>query len=305
FSPPDAPAARTRMTDKRLVFLRRFGSTMALWTLALWTIFSGYEPGFFVLLTALGLVGLWEYYTMLDHKRLPNFKVLGMLCGGVMSVGSYFYASHVGPAHAQDFELAALIGCVLVVFARQMFQRTRDLSPLETMAFTVFGIIYVPWMFLFVTKIVYLLPRDAALHVTGHFYVLWLLVVTKFSDMGAYVTGSIIGKNLMVPHISPKKTWEGFFGALAFSTGGACGLLALMPEKLKYLHQRDAAILGIVLGFAAVIGDLAESIVKRSADVKDSGRLLPGIGGALDLIDSILFTAPLLYFYLRFAIGLT
>ena len=75
-----------------------------------------------------------------------------------------------------------------------------------------------------------------------------------------------------------------------------------MPEQLAYLKQTDAVILGVVLGFAAVIGDLAESIVKRSCDVKDSGQFLPGIGGALDLIDSILFTAPLLFFYLRFVV---
>ncbi|HEV7868347.1 MAG TPA: phosphatidate cytidylyltransferase [Chthoniobacteraceae bacterium] len=293
------------MTDKSLVFLRRFGSTAVLWTLALWTIFSGYEPGFFVMLTTLGLVGLWEYYRMLDRKKLPNFKILGMICGAVMSAGSFYWARRGGPTQAQDFELATLMGCVLLVFARQMFQRTRDLSPLETMAFTVFGIFYVPWLFLFVTKIVYLLPRDAAGHVTGHYYVLFLLVVTKFSDMGAYLTGSVIGKHPLIPHISPKKTWEGFFGALAFSIGGACGLVWLLPEKLSFLQQGDAVILGLVLGFAAVVGDLAESIVKRSADAKDSGKFLPGIGGALDLIDSILFTAPLLFFYLRFVVGLS
>jgi phosphatidate cytidylyltransferase len=186
-----------------------------------------------------------------------------------------------------------------------MFQRTRDISPLETMAFTLFGLFYVIWMFTFVTKIVYVLPRDAAGHVTGHLYVLFLILVTKFSDMGAYITGSLIGKHLLVPHISPKKTWEGFFGALAFSTGGACAMVALLPKQLSYLHQRDAVILGLVLGFAAIIGDLGESIIKRSCDVKDSGSLLPGIGGALDLIDSILFTAPLLFFYLRFIIDVS
>lgn len=292
------------MTEKSIVFLRRTASTVVLWSVALWTIISGKEIGFFALLTTLALVGLWEYYTMLEHKRLPNFKMIGMSCGAVLSVGGFYSILRHGPAHAQDFEVAVLLGCMLVVFARQMFQKTRDLSPLETMAFTVFGLFYVPWLFLFVTKIVYLVPRDAAGHVTGHLYVLWLLVVTKFSDMGAYLTGSLIGKHPLVPHISPKKTWEGFFGALAFSTAGACGLLALMPEKLSYLKQSDAVILGLGLGFAAVIGDLAESIVKRSADVKDSGSLLPGIGGALDLIDSILFTAPLLFFYLRFKVGL-
>jgi len=294
------------MTQTRLVFLRRLGSSLALWTVALWIIFSGYEPGFLFLITTLGLVGLWEFYTMLDHKRLPNFKMIGMWCGLLFSWGSFYYFSKVGPTHSYDFEVATLVFFMLVVFGRQMFQKTRDISPLETMAYTLFGLLYVVWLFGFVTKIVYVIPRDAVTgHVGGHFYVLWLIVVTKFSDMGAYVTGSLIGKHPLVPHISPKKTWEGFFGALAFSTGGACGLLALMPKQLAYLHQRDAVILGLVLGLAAIIGDLGESIIKRSCDVKDSGRFLPGIGGALDLIDSILFTAPLLFFYLRFVLGVS
>jgi phosphatidate cytidylyltransferase len=293
------------MTPNRLVFLRRFGSTVVLWSVALWIILSGYEIGFHFLIGSLALLGLWEYYTMLDHKKLPNFKIIGMLCGIIFLVGSFYYFSHVGPVHSYDFEVATLLAFLLIVFARQMFQHTRDISPLETMAYTIFGLFYVIWMFTFVTKIVYILPRDTAGHVTGHIYVLFLILVTKFSDMGAYVTGSLIGKHLMVPHISPKKTWEGFFGALLFSTGGACGMLAIIPTRLSYLHQVDAVILGLVLGLAAIIGDLGESIIKRSCDVKDSGHLLPGIGGALDLIDSILFTAPLLFFYLRFVLNVS
>jgi phosphatidate cytidylyltransferase len=293
------------MTPNSLVFLRRFGSTVVLWSVALWIILSGYEIGFHFLIGSLALLGLWEYYTMLDHKKLPNFKIIGMFCGVIFLVGSFYYFSHIGPVHSYDFEVATLLFFLLVVFARQMFQHTRDISPLETMAYTLFGLFYVIWMFTFVTKIVYIFPRDAAGHVTGHLYVLFLILVTKFSDMGAYLTGSLIGKHLLVPHISPKKTWEGFFGALAFSTGGACGMVALMPKQLSYLHQRDAVILGLVLGLAAIIGDLGESIIKRSCDVKDSGHLLPGIGGALDLIDSILFTAPLLFFYLRFVLDVS
>jgi phosphatidate cytidylyltransferase len=290
------------MTDRKLVFLRRLGSSVALWSVALWIIFSGFVPGFVVLVGGLSLVALWEYYTMLDHKRLPNFKIIGMICGAVLAAGSFYYLGSVERTQSYDLEVATLLLFMLVVFARQMFQKTRDISPLETMAYTVFGLFYVPWMFSFVTKIIFLLPRDNGF-VTGHWYVLWLIVVTKFSDMGAYVTGSLIGKHPLIPHISPKKTWEGFFGALVFSIGGGCGLLAIMPQKLGYLRQMDAVILGLVLGFAAIIGDLAESIIKRSADVKDSGKFLPGIGGALDLIDSILFTAPLLFFYLRFVVN--
>lgn len=291
------------MTERQTVFIRRFASTVALWSVALWIILSGFELGFLFLISGLGLAALWEYYTMLDHKKLPNFKMIGMACGAFLSAGSFHYFRTRGPVQSYDFEVATLLFFMLIVFARQMFQKTRDVSPLETMAYTVFGLFYIPWLFSFMTKIVYVMPRDADLHVTGHFYVLWLILVTKFSDMGAYITGSLIGKHPMVPHISPKKTWEGFFGALAFSVIGGCGLLALIPEKLSALRQTDAVILGLLLGLAAIIGDLAESIVKRSADVKDSGSFLPGIGGALDLIDSLLFTAPLLFFYLRFVVG--
>ena len=183
-----------------------------------------------------------------------------------------------------------------------MFENLRDDTPLRTMAYTLFGLLYVLWLFNFVTKIVYVVPRSPEGVVLGQFYVLYLIAVTKFSDMGAYLTGSVVGKHMMVPHISPKKTWEGFVGALFFSLFASWGLLYLMPEHLAALNWTHATILGLLLGFAAVIGDLAESIVKRSTGVKDSGNFLPGIGGALDLIDSLLFTAPLLFFYLRLVI---
>jgi phosphatidate cytidylyltransferase len=183
-----------------------------------------------------------------------------------------------------------------------MFENMRSVWPLETMAYTLFGLLYVMWLFNFITKIVYVTPRGPHGEITGHFYVLYLIVVTKFSDMGAYVTGSLIGKHQLVPHISPKKTWEGFFGALAFSTAGSFGLVWIAGPHLGYIHWHDAAILGVLLGFAAIIGDLAESLVKRATEMKDSGGVLPGIGGVLDLIDSLLFTAPLLYFYMRLVI---
>lgn len=292
------------MTDRQTTFIRRLGSSLALWAFTLWTVFSGSEICFFILIGGLSMVGLWEDYMMLDHKKLPSFRVIGMTCGALFIAGSFYYQSRRGLGLAHDYEVGALLLFMLIVFARQMFERLRDVQPLETMAFTLFGLLYVPWLFSFVTKIVYLAPRDVTGHVTGHFYVLWLVVVTKFSDMGAYVTGSLIGRHPLAPHISPKKTWEGFFGALAFSAGGGLAVLELMPESLRYLNATHAMILGVGLGFAAIIGDLAESIIKRSADVKDSGRMLPGIGGGLDLIDSILFTAPLMYFYLRFVIGM-
>ncbi|MGZ4965771.1 MAG: phosphatidate cytidylyltransferase [Chthoniobacterales bacterium] len=297
------PATVDRATPKpvtaTLTFILRFASTIGLWGIALLIIFSGYELAFFLLIAAFGLLMLWEFYGMLDHKGLPNFKITAMISGAIMLGGSFYYFSHFGPAHSYDFEVAVLLGFLLTVFTRQMFERLRDDFPLRTMAYTLFGLLYVIWLFNFTTKIVYVVPRSPSGAVTGQFYVLYLIAITKFSDMGAYLTGSVIGKHQMVPHISPKKTWEGFAGALFFSLLASWGLLALMPNKLSALNWTHATALGLLLGFAAVVGDLAESIIKRSTGVKDSGNLLPGIGGALDLIDSLLFTAPLLFFYLR------
>ncbi|MDQ6655626.1 MAG: phosphatidate cytidylyltransferase [Verrucomicrobiota bacterium] len=294
--------ATPKPVTAKLTFVFRFASTIALWSVALLIIFSGYELAFFGLIAAFGLLTLWEFYGMLDHKGLPNFKITAMISGSIMLVGSFYYYSKVGPGRSYDFEMTVLLGFLLTVFGRQMFESLRDDAPLRTMAYTLFGLLYVLWLFNFITKIVYVVPRSPTGAVTGQFYVLYLIAITKFSDMGAYLTGSVIGKHMMVPHISPKKSWEGFVGALFFSLLASWGLFALMPGHLAALNWTHATVLGLLLGFAAVIGDLAESIVKRSTGVKDSGNFLPGIGGALDLIDSLLFTAPLLFFYLRLVI---
>ncbi|MEP6810496.1 MAG: phosphatidate cytidylyltransferase [Chthoniobacterales bacterium] len=298
------PVDRTtpKPATAKLTFVLRFSSTIALWSIALGIIFSGYELAFFALIGSLGLLSLWEFYGMLDYKGLPNFKITGMICGFLMLCGSFYYFSKFGPARSYDFEMAVLLLFLLTVFTRQMFDRLRDDAPLRTMAYTLFGLLYVLWMYNFITKIVYVVPRSSTGAVTGQFYVLYLIAITKFSDMGAYLTGSVIGKHQMIPHISPKKTWEGFAGALFFSLLASWGFFWLMPNQLSVLNWTHATVLGLLLGFAAVIGDLAESIVKRSTGVKDSGNMLPGIGGALDLIDSLLFTAPLLFFYLRLVI---
>jgi len=294
--------AEPNTVTPRSVFIVRFITTIALWSVALVIAFSGYELAFYALISVFGLIALWEFYGMLDHRSLPNFKVTGMICGTVMLVGSFYYFAKIGPAQSYDFETAVLLFFLLTVFARQMFARLRHDEPLQTMAYTLFGLLYVLWLFNFITKIVYVMPRSSSGAVTGQFYVLYLIAVTKFSDMGAYLTGSVIGRHLMIPHISAKKTWEGFFGALVFALLCSLALFKLMPGHLSVLTWTHATILGLLLGFAAVIGDLAESIIKRSTGVKDSGNLLPGIGGALDLLDSLLFTAPLLFFYLRLVI---
>ncbi|HEY5753876.1 MAG TPA: phosphatidate cytidylyltransferase [Chthoniobacterales bacterium] len=288
--------------SKKSVFFFRVLSTVGLWTLTLATILKGWETGFFLLIGVIGMTALWEYFGMLEQSGRHTFRIFGMVCGLVLFTGCFYFSRKDGPTRSYDFEILVLLAFMLGVFARQMFEKTRDPAPLDTMAFTIFGLLYAAWLFSFVTKIVYIVPRNGDGSVAGQFYVLYLIAVTKFSDMGAYITGSLIGKHPLVPHISPAKTWEGFFGALAFSLLASFGLWWLLPGQLNALNATHCWVLGLVLGFAAIVGDLGESLIKRSTGVKDSGKFLPGIGGALDLVDSLLFTAPLLYFYLRFIV---
>src|ERR1700730_6604599 len=230
----EEPAPETART--RSVFILRFLSTVALWSVALLIAFSGFEILFWLLISAFGLIALWEFYRMLDHDGLPNFKITGLICGAIMLVGSFYYFSKIGPAQSYDFELAVLLFFLLTVFTRQMFARLRDDEPLQTMAYTIFGLLYVLWLFNFMTKIVYLTPRSSTGLVTGQFYVLYLIAVTKFSDMGAYLLGSAIGRHQMIPHISRHKPWEGFFGALVLSLCASLALFKLMPGHLSALN---------------------------------------------------------------------
>src|SRR5438874_6379462 len=242
----------------RAVFILRFVSTVVLWSIALLIAFSGYEIFFWLLISVFGLIALLEFYRMLDHAHLPSFKIIGLICGAIMLAGSFHYFSTIGPAGSYDFEVALLFFFLLTMFARQMFARLRHDEPLQTMAYTLFGLLYVLWLFNFITKIVYLTPRASVGMVTGQFYVLYLIAVTKFSDMGAYLTGSAIGRHLMVPQISAQKTWEGFFGALGFAVFCSLALFKLMPGHLSMMSWTNGTILSAVLGFAALSGGLCE-----------------------------------------------
>lgn len=292
------------MNGKALTFTLRLGSTIALWAVLLGVVLSGHEFTFVLLITGIVLAGLWEYFGMLRSAKLPCFELTGMLCATVFIGGSFLYLRAYGSTAGYDFELAVLVAFIIIVFGRQMFESMRDREPLATISYTLFGLIYIPWLFNFLTKIVYLAPRDVETGLlTGQYYVLYVVMVVKFSDMGGYFFGLLFGKHASVPNISPKKTWEGFAGAIFAAIVASWLLYFLIPDKIPALRPVDIAILPFLLGAAAIIGDLAESIIKRSTDTKDSSRVLPGIGGTLDLIDSLLFTAPIMYFYLSLVLG--
>jgi phosphatidate cytidylyltransferase len=283
-------------------FYWRLISAIAMWTIALLVIFSGNEIIFLLLIGSLGLTGLWEYFRMIERSGTRCFTAFGMACGAASFIGSFCALRTNSQTAAYDFENIVLLVFLFGVIARQMFRATGKTAPLETMAYTLFGLLYVAWLFNFMTKIIYVIPTTPQGATLGQFYVLYLVVVTKFADMGAYLVGSRVGRHHMMAHISPSKTWEGFVGSLIFAVAASCLLIVFMHQHLARLNLLHGTILGLLIGFGATIGDLGESIIKRSTGVKDSGALLPGIGGMLDLIDSLLFTAPILFFYLRFLV---
>ncbi len=196
------------MSSNQVTFFLRLGSTLTLWALILAAIFSGRDWAFFIVITAMALASLWEYFRMLDKDGIPNFQLTALICATIFLGGSFYYSSMAGSTRGLDFEIAVLVLFIVAMFARQMFALMRDREPLQTMAYTLFGLLWIPWMFNFITKILFLPPHTPDGDPTGKFYVLFLLMVTKFSDMGAYVFGSLFGRHKFVPHISPKKTWR-------------------------------------------------------------------------------------------------
>ncbi len=247
-------------------------------------------------------IAVWEFYVICEAKSLRSYKVWGVIGSVAMISGSWFVFGledyrHTAdfPSMAYDFDIVILVVFALGVFIRQFPQKLNP-QGIETMAITLFGLIYVAWLCNFITRINFSSPD-------GKYFVMYLVIVTKFTDIGAYLVGSTLGRHKMIPRISPKKTWEGTIGGILFAVGFSIGSLhmpyigdALVTAGMTMTH---AIILGLILSAAAIVGDLAESLIKREAGVKDSGTWLPGHGGALDLIDSLLFTAPLLYVYLR------
>jgi phosphatidate cytidylyltransferase len=214
-------------------------------------------------------------------------------------VGTFYHLQgklgiHGEPARVNDFETSFLILFVLGLCVRQFVSKsnTKGILAIST---TLFGLMYVPWLLNFIQKI-HFFPTLGG---NGKYYVLYFILVTKFSDSGAYAVGSLIGKHKMIPRISPGKTWEGFGGAIAVSTGASVLFAHLAGDKLAGMTWVHAVILGVILSTSAVLGDLIESLFKRESGVKDSGKFFPGIGGILDLLDSLLFNAPLMYLYLR------
>ena len=262
---------------------RRIATAFALGVLTLSALFI--ERLYVVVVTVLIVLGLYEFFTLIEKKGIPMYKYFGAIIGVVIPLSIYF-RFELTRGWELLFLSLALVALILLQFSRR--ESTNAVLGIST---TMFGIIYIAWFFSFMIKI-RLLPHGMAL-------VGCLLLVTKGADIGAFFIGIKWGRNSLIPRISPKKTIEGTLGGIVFGVLGALASKSFLPDW-PIFSLSNMLFLGVALSILGLLGDLSESLIKRDCATKDSSNILPGMGGILDVIDSLLFTAPAFYFYINY-----
>jgi phosphatidate cytidylyltransferase len=239
--------------------------------------------GFFLLVAGGILIGQYEFYRIYyPQNHFPRI-IAGLILGFLLVLG--FYPGVFSPILGAPFAIFTLIIFSAMFFS--LFTVHEIKTVLTDSAVMILGVVYVSLLLSYL-----LLLRDFP---GGEFLILFILGITWLGDAGAYYVGSMIGRHALAPRISPKKTIEGAVGGLAVSVIGS---VAAKFWFLPALTLADALRLGLLLGVAGQFGDLVESMWKRSGGVKDSGGLIPAHGGLLDKMDSLIFAAPVFYYYL-------
>jgi phosphatidate cytidylyltransferase len=260
--------------------LTRVATAVVAVPLFVWLVVRGPEWLFAVIVLAVSAAATWELARMFEHAGAPTYGWFGVVA--TVAVTASF-------ATALSAPILAL--AVAAVLSGPIWLPRRP-TTVEPVALTLLGMLYVGW---FLGHAILLRGL-----VDGPALVLFLVGVTWIGETGAYAVGSTVGRHKLAPLISPNKTIEGAVAQFVLSVLGGLALAAwLMPDWAPV----RAAGAGAVLGVVGQIGDLAESAMKRSVGVKDTGGLVPGHGGLLDRMDSLLFNAPILYYYVTLGGG--
>ncbi len=281
-----------------------------------WLLGLCYMPGWMLFCVLLLMSGVCqnEFYQMMKRNGHPVSRNCGMAMGVVWLVACYAYPPYAARELPMGHQFETLI-LVLLVFAlllRVLFD-SRIQKPVEHVGVTLLGFFYLPFMLSFFIRLAQW-GADEMFEIpcprVGVYLAAYMAAVVKFNDVGAFAVGVTMGKHKMFPRISPKKSWEGFVGGIVASMAVSVAMVEasqhctwLPGGPLLKLGVFHAMALGLVLGLVGVLGDLVESMFKRSANIKDSAGLLPGMGGILDMFDSLTFTPAVLYFYLAWFVG--
>lgn len=239
-----------------------------------------------------------ELFRMAELKRAFGLGAVGMLgAAGLIALAA------IDPSGGVENPLlfCGVVTVVIAALTAAIWQRGVSGEPLLSVAVTIMGAVY-PALLMFALFLRHLPDVVSPLHGTA--ILLFPVVLTWLSDTYAYFAGRLWGKRKLIPKVSPGKTVAGALGAVIGTPVTAVGyslLLARFPTWRVGIVE--AAVFGVLISLAAQVGDLGESLLKRDAGVKDSGRLLPGHGGALDRFDSLFFTLPVAYGFLMLVVG--
>ncbi len=248
----------------------------------------------FVALAGVAFVaGLFEFFTFTKKLELKADASVGFLFAAAFFVAFVFDA----PAKAPELLFLTIAGFLIFLLVSQTFRFQKDFSKMLTgIGVTFLGVMYITFLggFLVSMRVGF---EETIVPDLSSKLLLYFFLVAMGSDVGAYFIGKSIGKRKLVPTISPNKTWEGFIGGILLAIGfAALSSLTFFPE---FLIQHSIP-LAIFMALVGVGGDLAESAMKRGSKIKDAANILPGHGGLLDRLDSLLFNAPILYYFARF-----
>lgn len=261
---------------------KRIFSTLVLWALLFALLFTGGLFGCLALLLAASILTQLEYYFLLKTAGYKPITSWGVLLGSGILLGCAFTGLSIGEIAV----LAIITTCTLACFKRSLAVIQYSLLP------TLSGMMYIPFMLGFVIKFVQEFSEIAANQAVNTIFL--LIAVSKFSDVGGLLIGCRFGRHKFIPTISPNKTLEGVLGGiLASIIVGILGVVFLKHHLLPGLTIANITVLSTILAIIALLGDITESAIKRIAGVKDSGRIIPGIGGIFDLTDSLIPSLPL------------
>jgi phosphatidate cytidylyltransferase len=239
----------------------------------------GPEPTLFVIVLIAVALGLHEFYSLILPENKRHEKTMGIILG--MALASVIYLGNVSLAYAP---LGFSIIFLSLVY---MLKSSNFTLAISKMALTLLGILYIGLLLSYVTLIDKTSP--------GKQWIFLLVSTVWAADIGGFFVGSLVGRHKLYPKVSPNKTFEGLGGAVG---GGVAAALVYRKVFFPSLDVSDCVFLGFFLTLFGQMGDFTESMIKRSARVKDSSNLIPGHGGILDRLDSFLFAAPFLYYYI-------
>ena len=243
-----------------------------------------FNPLFFAgLFFGVTLLGLHEFYSLLKKGGKFPQSCWGMIMGGLLFAGFALVSNHLMPAKY----LVALLPLAVIAFIAELYSNKP--SPFENIALTLVGLFYIALPFGLLNFLYLQGVNYTFILLLGFFIILWV------NDTFAYLFGITFGKHRLFERISPKKSWEGSIGGGLSSIAIAC-VIASFDKSLPVIHWIAIAVIIVISG---TLGDLVESMLKRSLNCKDSGTLLPGHGGILDRFDAVLISAPLIFVYIQ------